>query len=55
MALKDVGEMGKVSQILFDENIMRDLTPEKVVVSKRDYDRVVELLDGFAITIEVKD
>lgn len=54
--LGNVETMGKVSQLLFEKNIPRGiLSPERVQVSKRYYDEVVALLNGFDIIIEVKD
>lgn len=56
MTLKDVIEMGKVSQLLFEKSIPRGiLSPEKVQVSKRHYEEAVALLNGIDIIIDVKD
>lgn len=54
--LENVETMGKVSQLLFEKNIPRGiLSPERVQVSKRHYDEVVDLIGDFDIVIEVKD
>ncbi len=54
--LENVEEMGKVSQLFFDNQIPRGLlSPKKVVVSKRHYDEAVALIGDLDITIEVKD
>ena len=54
--LENVEIMGKVSQLLFEKNIPRGiLSPERVQVSKRHYDEVVDLIGDLDIIIEVKD